>query len=103
MGDNLDALRVNHPALELACENMYATVKKLDARLQKLDQDVQPLTTDWLGSQQAAWKAAHQKWSWAMLEMRNLLDQSKQTVYESNAAYRAADARGANAFEQIHG
>jgi early secretory antigenic target protein ESAT-6 len=99
----LDGLRVNHAALELAAENMYDTVKKLDARLQKLDQDVQPLSSDWLGSQQQAWKAAHQKWSWAMMEMRNLLDQSKQSVYDSNDQYRAADARGANSFEQIHG
>ena len=99
----LDGLRVNHAALELAAEQMYDTVKKLDARLQKLDQDVQPLTTQWAGSAQASWKTAHQKWSWAMLEMRNLLDQSKQTVYDSNDQYRAADARGANAFEQIHG
>jgi early secretory antigenic target protein ESAT-6 len=102
MGD-LDGLRVNHAALELAAEQMFDTVKKLDARLQKLDQDVQPLTTQWEGSAQASWKTAHQKWSWAMQEMRNLLDQSKQTVYESNDQYRAADARGANAFEQIHG
>jgi hypothetical protein len=31
--------------------------------------------------------------------MRDLLDQTSKTVYQSNAEYRAADMRGAQSFD----
>ena len=36
---------------------------------------------------------------WAIQEMKDLLDDTSATVYQSNAEYRAADMRGARSFE----
>lgn len=96
---NLDGIRVNHAALDKAAEDMYGTVKKIDARMDRLERELAPLKSDWSGSQQTAYDRAKAKWDWAIQEMRDLLDESHRTVYQSNAEYQAADRRGAAQFE----
>lgn len=96
---SLDGLRVNHGALNLAAENMHATVTAMDNRLNQLEADLTPLVTSWSGDQQEAYRVAKAAWDWAMQEMKDLLDQSKQSVYTSNDEYMAADKRGAARFD----
>ena len=98
MTEDLDALRVNHAALDMAAENMYATVKRMDESLNSLESDLEPYRREWSGEQQQSYTQAKQAWDFAMQEMRDLLDKSKETVYQSNAEYQAADRRGANRF-----
>lgn len=95
----LDGLRVNHTALETAAQNMYRTVKKIDDSLDSLEADIASKVATWSGDQQEAYRVSKAAWDWAMKEMRDLLDQSQQTVYSSNADYMAADKRGAGRFE----
>lgn len=95
----LDGLRVNHTELDLAAEHMYATVQKLDETLNRLEQDISQQVQTWSGAQQESYRSAKAAWDWAMKEMRDLLDQSKTTVYESNASYMDADKRGAARFD----
>ena len=73
---NLDGIRVQHAALDQAAQD-----------------------SDWHGNAQQAYTTAKAKWDWAIQEMRDLLDESSQTVYQSNAEYQAADRRGAAQFE----
>jgi 6 kDa early secretory antigenic target len=96
---NLDGIRVNHAALEQAARDMYQTVKDIDDRMNRLEGELAPLKSDWHGSAQQAYTTAKAKWDWAIQEMRDLLDESSQTVYQSNDEYMAADKRGAAAFE----
>jgi 6 kDa early secretory antigenic target len=96
---NLDGIRVNHAALDQAAQDMYQTVKDIDDRMNRLESELAPLKSDWHGNAQNAYTTAKAKWDWAIQEMRDLLDESHQTVYQSNAEYQAADKRGAAAFE----
>lgn len=96
---SLDGLRVNHGELEAAAQNMYATVQKLDETLNNLENDIAPKVATWSGDQQEQYRVSKAAWDWAMQEMRDLLDQSKETVYSSNAEYINADRRGASRFE----
>lgn len=96
---NLDGIRVQHAALEQAAEDMFTTVKKIDDRMNRLESELEPLRNDWHGQAQTAYTTAKAKWDWAIQEMRDLLDQSKETVYQSNAEYKATDQRGAAQFE----
>ena len=96
---NLDGIRVNHAALDQAAQDMYQTVKDIDDRMNRLESELAPLKSDWHGNAQQAYTTAKAKWDWAIQEMRDLLDESHQTVYQSNAEYKAADKRGAAAFE----
>lgn len=96
---NLDGLRVQHAGLDQAAEDMYATVKRMDERLNRLERELAPLRSDWSGSQQQAYDVAKRQWDDAMQEMRDLLDESRRTVYESNQEYRNADMRGAARFD----
>lgn len=96
---SLDGLRVNHGELDTAAQNMYATVQKLDETLNNLENDIAPKVATWSGQQQEAYRVSKAAWDWAMQEMRDLLDKSHQTVYQSNAEYMAADKRGATRFE----
>ena len=96
---NIDGLRVNHAGLDKAAEDLYAAVKKIDERMNRLESELAPLKSDWSGQAQAAYITAKAKWDWALQEMRDLLDQTSKTVYQSNAEYRAADMRGAGSFD----
>ena len=96
---NLDGIRVQHAALDQAAADMYQTVKDIDDRMNRLESELAPLKSDWLGSQQEAYTRAKAKWDWAIQEMRDLLDESHKTVYQSNAEYMAADKRGAASFD----
>jgi len=96
---NLDGIRVNHAALDQAAADMFQTVKDIDDRMNRLESELAPLKSDWHGAAQGAYTTAKAKWDWAIQEMRDLLDESHQTVYQSNAEYMAADKRGAAQFE----
>lgn len=96
---SLDGLRVNHAGLDTAAEDMGRTVKDIDDRLNRLEQELAPLRSDWSGSAQQAYTAAKAKWDGAIQDMRNLLEETSRTVYQSNAEYKAADQRGAASFD----
>lgn len=100
MSANLDGLRVNHASLDEAAQNMLNTVNQMGNRLNQLDVELKPLRDSWSGNQMQAYHQAKAAWDWAMQEMRDLLDESHKTVYQSNADYMAADNRGAGRFEQ---
>ncbi|MEJ7833886.1 MAG: WXG100 family type VII secretion target [Nocardioides sp.] len=96
---NMDGIRVNHGALDQAAADMNSTVKEIDDRMNRLESELEPLRSDWDGQAQNAYRTAKGKWDTAILEMRELLAQSQQTVGESNAEYMATDRRGAAHFE----
>lgn len=96
---SLDGLRVDHAGLDLAAQDLYSTVKDIDDRLNRLEQELAPLRSDWTGNAQQAYHSAKAKWDAAIQEMRNLLDETSKTVQQSNADYKAADQRGAAAFD----
>jgi WXG100 family type VII secretion target len=94
----LDALRVNHAGLDTAAQDMCRTVREIDERMGRLEQELAPLRSDWTGSAQQAYRVAKSRWDRAIEEMRDLLDETSRTVQQSNADYRAADLRGAASF-----
>ena len=95
----LDGLRVNHAGLDTAAEDMSRTVKEIDGRLNRLEQELAPLRSQWAGNAQQAYEAAKTRWDLAIKEMRDLLEETSRTVTQSNAEYRAADQRGAASFD----
>ena len=96
---SFDGLRVNHAGLDNAAQDLYATVKEIDDRLNRLESELAPLRSDLVGNAQQAYTTAKAKWDSAIQEMRDLLDDTSRTVYQSNADYKAADQRGAAAFD----
>ena len=96
---SMDGLRVNHAGLDTAAEDLYATVKQIDDRLNRLEQELAPLRSDWTGNAQQAYVVAKSKWDTAMQEMKSLLQDTSNTVVQSNAEYKAADQRGAASFD----
>jgi WXG100 family type VII secretion target len=96
---SLDGIRVQHAALDQAAQDMYKTVQDIDNRMNRLESELKPLQSQWAGSQQQAYTVAKAKWDWAIQEMRDLLDDSHRTVYQSNDEYRSADQRGAARFQ----
>lgn len=95
---DLDGFRVDHAGLDQAADDLRAMVDRIDARLAALEHDLAPLRSQWVGEAQTAYVAAQARWDAAVHEMRDLLRGTAQQVTEANAAYRAADARGARAF-----
>jgi 6 kDa early secretory antigenic target len=96
----LDGLRVNHAGLDEAAEDLTRVVAKIDARLNQLQRELEPLRTSWVGDAQRAYAVAAARWEGAITEMRDLLYSTSQQVTRSNAEYRAADLRGARSFDR---
>ena len=95
----LDGLRVNHAGLDQAAEDLGTAVKQIDDRLNRLEQELAPLRSDWTGNAQQSYQVAKTKWDTAMQEMKDLLADTSATVHQSNAEYKAADQRGAASFD----
>ncbi|WP_134767913.1 WXG100 family type VII secretion target [Nocardioides sp. 1609] len=95
----LDGIRVNHGALDQASADMYKTVQDIDERLNRLESELEPLRSQWGGDAQVAYAHAKRTWDDAILQMRNLLDDSQRTVFQSNQDYKDADKRGAAMFQ----
>jgi len=95
----LDGLRVNHAGLDTAADDLARAVKQIDDRLNRLESELAPLRSDWTGNAQQSYVVAKTKWDNAMQEMKALLADTSAAVVNSNAEYRAADARGAASFE----
>jgi early secretory antigenic target protein ESAT-6 len=96
---NLDGLRVDHAGLDAAADDLRRTVNDIDGRLDRLEQELAPLRSDWTGSAQQAYIAAKARWDRAIAEMRDLLDETGRSVRQSNLEYQAADRRGAASFD----
>jgi 6 kDa early secretory antigenic target len=94
----LDGLRVNYAGLDAAAEDLMRTVAKIDGRMGRLRQELEPLRSSWTGDAQRAYAVAAARWDGAITEMRDLLFATAQQVTRSTAEYRAADARGARSF-----
>jgi len=95
----LDGLKVVHSGLERAADDLLGIVARIDARLGRLEQDLEPLRRAWVGDAQETYVVAKRRWDGAIAEMRDLLRQTSQQVTHANSSYRAADARGAHAFD----
>lgn len=96
---NLDGIRVQHAGLDQAAADLYDTVKKIDARMNDLESDLERLRSGWAGNARASYDQAKLKWDWAIQEMKDLLDETSKSVYQSNQEYMDADKRGAQAFQ----
>jgi early secretory antigenic target protein ESAT-6 len=96
---NLDGLRVDHAGLDAAADDLRRTVNDIDGRLDRLEQELAPLRSDWTGNAQQAYIAAKARWDRAIAEMRDLLDETGRSVRQSNLEYQAADRRGAASFD----
>jgi early secretory antigenic target protein ESAT-6 len=96
---SLDGLRVNHAGLDTAAEDLATAVKAIDDRLNRLEGELAPLRSDWTGNAQSAYQVAKAKWDGAMQDMKTLLQDTSNTVHQSNAEYKAADQRGASSFD----
>ncbi|MCW2765202.1 MAG: hypothetical protein JWO11_1161 [Nocardioides sp.] len=95
----LDGIRVNHAGLDQGAEDLHRTVKDIDNRMHRLESELAPLRKDWSGNAQLAYTTAKARWDRAIQGMRDLLDDTSRTVYQSNAEYKAADLRGAASFD----
>ncbi len=91
-------LRVDHGGLAAAAADLTATARAIEADLDRLEQDLAPLRGDWSGAAQLAHDQARARWNAAMQEMFLVLGGLGTAVQESDAAYRAADRRGAGRF-----
>jgi 6 kDa early secretory antigenic target len=94
-----DGLWVDHQSLDATADDLMRGVDRIDERLQSLDRDLAPLRSQWVGAAHEAYLAAQSRWDAAIQEMRDLLSSTAAQVRRSNAAYAAADARAARAFD----
>lgn len=95
----IEGIRVHHATLDRAVVDMQQTVREIDERLDRLERELAPLRSDWHGRAQEAYHQAKAIWDDAIRQMRELLDESRATVFQSNAEYQAADHRGAAQFQ----
>jgi early secretory antigenic target protein ESAT-6 len=95
----LDGLRVDHGALDTAAAGMKRIVDAIDRVLDDLVADLKPLVDQWDGETKLAFHDCERTWNFAMTEMKDLLDKSSQTVYQTNDEFRAVDLKNAANFD----
>ncbi len=95
---SFDGIKVQHGNLEQGAADVMKAAKDIEARLDQLETDLNPLRADWNGNAKLAYDDAKKKWDQAMIDMTTLLGQASRGVDSSNQEYKAADQRGAGRF-----
>jgi early secretory antigenic target protein ESAT-6 len=93
-----DGLRVDHDGLDQAALDLQAAVRRIAARMDALEGELEPLRSEWSGQAQQAYVRAKGVWDAALQEMTGLLADTGRAVAWSNQDYRAADQRAASSF-----
>lgn len=95
----LDGLRVDHGAIDTAAVGMKRIVDAIDRVLDDLVGDLRPLVDQWDGETKAAFHDCERTWNFAMTEMKDLLDRSRNAISQSNDEFRAVDLKNAANFD----
>lgn len=95
---SFDGITVDHGALDQASADLMNAARKIDSRLNQLEDSLKPLASEWTGAAQQSYHAAKAQWDQAIAEMVLLLGDVSLAVSRSNDEYRAADQRGASRF-----
>lgn len=91
-------IHVDHAALATTAEQLMLGARRTDDRLDHLEQELTPLRAEWSGAARGAYDAAKAQWDAAIADLVQLLAQVGHAVEVADAAYRAADQRGAARF-----
>ncbi len=92
-------LRVSFPQLDAAVHDIAATVKSVEGRLDRLDAELAPLTSEWVGSAQLAYIDAKATWDRALADLTETLAEIGAAVSRASVEYAAADRRGEARFQ----
>ena len=69
----LDALKVNHAGLDQAADDLMGIVTEIGGRMSRLERELTPLRSTWIGDAQQSYTVAKRRWDGAIDEMRDLL------------------------------
>ena len=86
-----DGIKVQHGSLEAGAADVMKAAKDIEARLDQLENELNPLKSDWNGNAKMAYDQAKAKWDQAIADMIVLLQQASANVSTSNDEYKAAD------------
>ena len=95
---SFDGIKVEHGKLDAGSADVISAARQIEARLDTLESDLQPLATDWTGAAKEAYREAKATWDKAIADMIALLEQASTNVDTSNDEYKSADKRGAGRF-----
>lgn len=91
-------IHVDHAALAATAQQLLLGARRTGDRLDRLEQELAPLRGEWSGAARGAYDAAKAQWDAAVADTVQLLAQVGHAVEAADAAYRAADQRGAARF-----
>lgn len=89
MGDG--TISVKFGSLAEGESALQTGVSQLNAKLEHLDSQLQPLVKSWSGDAQAAYVAQKQKWTQAATDLNSLLATIKTALGDANTNYQSAN------------
>lgn len=92
----MNDFKVNFAGLEQASADIKNSGKQLRARLDRLDQDLAPLRSDWTGAAADSYQQSKAKWTRAIEEMNQLLDDIGNAVGASGQGYQQSESGNQN-------
>ncbi|QWW19829.1 WXG100 family type VII secretion target [Schaalia sp. 19OD2882] len=89
---------VNHAALQTASTDLTTGGDRIEAALDSMDTELQPLMTQWEGDAQQAYLQYKEQWTEGMMNMRKILLAVSGAVVDASDDFSATDRRNASLF-----
>src|SRR5699024_114759 len=88
-GGRMSGIKVDYATIHTAAEDCNNTGNELEARVEQLKSDLQPLTGDWTGEAQAAWQERQQAWNSALEDLKQVLAQIGTSLPQIASGYQS--------------
>jgi WXG100 family type VII secretion target len=95
---NDDMLVVNFAAMQQAVFDIGHAIELIDSELETLESDATPLTAQWSGTAQQAYRVQHDQWTAAADDLKAILVQISRALMDTTDDYSATEQGNASLF-----
>lgn len=92
-------IRVDHAGLQQAADDLVASARAIENRLDLMEQNLKKYVNEWSGDARDTYFRSKATWDECLRDMKKMLENTSAAVVRANDDYRNQDRKSASTFE----